>query len=75
MGCLDMRIVPVTLGGLLLIGGIVLEALGIANSKVSLLGTALSQNTSLAAGVVSLILGFILLYAGVRIPKIQTVQH
>jgi len=70
-----MRVVPVTLGVLFLIGGIVLEALGIANSKVSLLGTAISQNTAFGAGVVSLMLGFILLYAGVRIPKIQPVQH
>jgi len=70
-----MRIVPVSLGILFLIGGIVLEALYIANSKPSLLGTTISQNMSLGAGVVSLILGFILLYAGVRIPKIQPVQH
>jgi hypothetical protein len=70
-----MRIVPVALGVLFLIGGIVLEAMYIANSKLSLFGTTFSQNTSLGAGVVSLILGFILLYAGVRIPKIQAVQH
>ena len=63
-----MRIVPLAMGVLLLLAGIVLEGMYFASSK----SPALEANAFLVTGIVSIALSFLFLLMSARIPKLQT---
>lgn len=69
-----MRIGLVIIGILLLIVGIVFEALYMSNSQVNFSGTMVSQNTWLATGIVFIVGGLLLSWAGYKVPKVQIVR-
>ncbi len=66
-----MRKIPVLVGALLLILGIVAESLYITSARVAYNGLVLSTNTYLVSGIIAIFLGFILTWTGVKIPKVR----
>ncbi len=66
-----MRTSLVIIGALLLLAGIVLEGFYIADSQFTFSGTPISENTYLVTGVVFMLAGLLLSWAGLRIPKVQ----
>jgi len=69
-----MRIGLVIIGLLLLIAGIAFESLYVTSSQVSFSGTIVSQSTWLATGIVFILGGLLMSWAGLRIPKVQTAR-
>ena len=70
-----MRIVFGIVGGILLLAGIVLEGFYLANSHFVFYGTVISQNTYLVTGAVFIIAGLLVSWAGLKIPKVQTIHE
>lgn len=66
-----MRMGLVTVGVMLLIAGIGFEALYMSDSQVTFSGAIVSQSTWLATGIVFIIGGLLLSWAGYKIPKVQ----
>ncbi len=66
-----MRRITVLVGSLLLILGIFAESLYVIGDGVASNGLALSQSTYLVMGIIAIILGFILTWSGVRMPKVR----
>jgi len=69
-----MRMGLLIIAVLLLIAGIAFESLYVTNSQVSFSGTTVSQSTWLATGIVFILGGLLLSWAGLRIPKVQTAR-
>jgi len=69
-----MRIGLVIIGLFLLIAGIAFESLYLTNSQVNFSGAIVSQSTWLATGIVFILGGLLLSWAGLRIPKVQTAR-
>ncbi len=66
-----MRRITVLVGSLLLILGIFAESLYVVGAGVASNGLTLSQSTYLVTGIIAIILGFILTWSGVRMPKVR----
>ena len=69
-----MRIWLVIVGVILVLAGIVLEGFYFVNSQIASLGTVVSQNTYLVTGAVFIIAGLLFSWAGLKIPKVQTIR-
>ena len=69
-----MRMGLIMIGVLLLIAGIAFESLYVTGSQVSFSGTTVSQSTWLATGIVFILGGLLLSWAGLRIPKVKTAR-
>ena len=69
-----MRMGLIIIGVLLLIAGIAFESLYVTNSQVNFSGTTVSQSTWLATGIVFILGGLLLSWAGLRIPKVKTAR-
>ena len=69
-----MRNGLVAVGAILLLAGIFFEGFYFANSQTVFNGTTVSQNTYLVTGLVFIIAGLLLVWAGLEIPRIQTVK-
>ena len=69
-----MRMGLIMIGVLLLIAGIAFESLYVTSSQVNFSGTTVSQSTWLATGIVFILGGLLLSWAGVRIPKVKTAR-
>lgn len=69
-----MRTGLIVIGALLLLVGIVFEGLYLTNSQANFYGTTIYQNTYLVTGIVFIFGGLLLSWAGLKIPKVQTVR-
>ena len=69
-----MRTVMVIVGAILLLIGIFLEGMFFAKTMVLYNGAPVSENTFLASGIVLLLAGLLFVWAGLKIPKVQSVK-
>ena len=69
-----MRIVMMIVGAILLLIGIFLEGMYLAKTIVLYNGAPLLENTFLASGIVLLLAGLLFVWAGLKIPKVQSVK-